>query len=97
VKGHWANESDTVPKSRPTFRMIELVLKKLLAFGYVTNELLQDAALLGTAMETAFSGELLFKAELEIGRLKVELDWPPIERGLRTSIRETGIEGRPPG
>ena len=63
VRGYWANEADQVTASRPKYRMIELTLKKLIALSYATDEMLRDAALLGAALELAFTNEFRFKAE----------------------------------
>jgi HK97 family phage major capsid protein len=63
VRAYWANEADTVTASRPKFRTIDLTLEKLMAIGYATEELLQDASALESVMMQAFAEEMSFKAE----------------------------------
>lgn len=63
VRAYWLAEADQITKSKPTFRQMELDLKKLGAFGYMTDELLQDAAALEAVMMTAFSEEIVFMTE----------------------------------
>jgi HK97 family phage major capsid protein len=63
VQGYWADEAGTVTSSKPKLRQMELSLKKLMAVGYATDELLADAAALETVMRTAFTEELTFKTE----------------------------------
>ncbi len=63
VQGYWADEAGTVTETRPKFGRIELDLKKLMAIGYVTEELLRDSAALEVIMSTAFTEELVFKVE----------------------------------
>ena len=46
--GYWEGEAQQLTGSRPKFRNLQLRLKKLLVFTYVTNELLMDSA---TALE----------------------------------------------
>jgi len=45
VVGYWADEGNTVPQTKPGFRLVELVAKKLMMLSTATNELLQDSAL----------------------------------------------------
>ena len=63
VQAYWADEGDTVTATKPKFRNMELKLKKLMALGYATDELLADAAALETVMSQAFTEELTFKTE----------------------------------
>jgi HK97 family phage major capsid protein len=63
VQAYWAAEGNAVTKSAPKFRLMELSLKKLMALGYCTSELLQDAAALNNFMSTAFSEELAFRLD----------------------------------
>jgi HK97 family phage major capsid protein len=63
VQGYWANEAATVTATRPKYREIELSLKKLMALGYATEELLQDASALESVMMQAFAEEISFKTE----------------------------------
>jgi HK97 family phage major capsid protein len=45
IVGYWADEGNTVTHTKPGFRMIELVAKKLMMLSTATNELLQDSAI----------------------------------------------------
>jgi HK97 family phage major capsid protein len=45
VIGYWADEGNTVPQTKPGFRLVELVAKKLMMLSTATNELLQDSAI----------------------------------------------------
>ncbi|WP_243124097.1 phage major capsid protein [Clostridium tyrobutyricum] len=46
VQAYWIAEAETVTKSKPKFREIDMALQKLLALCYVTDDLLQDATAL---------------------------------------------------
>ena len=64
VRAYWQNEADAVTAAtKPKYRTMELKLRKLYAISYCTSELLQDAALLGAALELAFGNELRWKTE----------------------------------
>lgn len=63
IRAYWADEAATVTATKVKFREISLTLNKLFGLGYVTEELLEDAALLEAIMQRAFAEELLFKAE----------------------------------
>jgi HK97 family phage major capsid protein len=63
INSYWVGEAQTAPPSMPKFRLMELLLKKILAFSYATREMLADANLLGAALEDAVVNELKFKAE----------------------------------
>lgn len=63
VQGYWANEAATVTATRPKYREIDLKLNKLMALGYSTEELLQDASALESVMMRAFAEEIVFKTE----------------------------------
>ena len=57
VRGYWSSEADTVAASKPKFRQIELKLKKLMAFCYLTDEIMQDATALESVVNQAFAEE----------------------------------------
>jgi HK97 family phage major capsid protein/HK97 family phage prohead protease len=59
-------EAGTVAKSQPKFRKIELKMNKITGICYATDELLSDAAALGTYISNAFTEEFVFKNENEI-------------------------------
>lgn len=63
VQGYWLAEADQKTDSHPTFRKIRLELHKLAALCYATDELLQDAALVGQVIGEAARNELTFLAE----------------------------------
>lgn len=63
VQAYWADEGDSVTATKPKFRNMDLRLKKLMAVGYATDELLQDASALEAVLSTAFTEELTFKTE----------------------------------
>jgi len=63
INAAWINEAGTTGDSKPKFREIELRLNKLLGIGYMTEELLQDAAVLDSIMTQAFTEELTYKVE----------------------------------
>jgi HK97 family phage major capsid protein len=60
IRGYWLAEGGTKLPSRPDLRNITLNLKKMIALTYLTDELLQDAAILGNLVRTAFSDEFSF-------------------------------------
>lgn len=63
VQAYWANEADTVTSTKPKFRELDMRLNKLFGIGYVTDELLADAAALESVLTQAFTEELTFKTE----------------------------------
>jgi len=63
VQAYWAAEADTVTKSKPKWRQIQLELNKLFAISYVTEELLQDSTSLGVFLDTSFREEMGFKVD----------------------------------
>ena len=63
VQGYWLGEGGSKTASKPKFRQMELSLKKVIGLLYCTDEILQDSVALGSWAITAFTEELLFKAE----------------------------------
>lgn len=63
VRMFWQNEADTMTGSRPKFRMIELILKKLTGLFYATDEVIADAGVLGDTVSQAFGEEVGFKMD----------------------------------
>jgi HK97 family phage major capsid protein len=57
VQGYWLHEAGTKTPSMPSFKQIELKLKKLIGLCYATDELLQDSNALGQIINQAFSEE----------------------------------------
>lgn len=68
VRGYWAAEAAALTGSRPKFRMISMNLNKLTGLFYATDELLADAAALGSLARMGFEQEMTFKAEDAIFR-----------------------------
>lgn len=68
VRAYWIGEGGTLTGTKPTFRQIQLDLKKLTALYYATSEVLEDAMALGTLAQQAFTEELTFKCEDAIFR-----------------------------
>lgn len=63
VQAYWIAEAALKSDTNPTFRQIELSLKKLIGLCYATDELLTDAAALNAVITTAFSEEFAFKIQ----------------------------------
>ena len=60
VRGHWVGEATTATASKPAFRQVTLTLKKLMAIGYLTSELLEDSPAAGQIIASSFIDELAF-------------------------------------
>lgn len=63
VRMFWENEADALISSKPKFRLIELVTKKLTGLYYATDEVIKDAAMLGATVTRAFGEEVGFKMD----------------------------------
>jgi len=63
IRGYWANEAATVTASKPAFSQVELTLNKLFCLGYMTEEILADAGVLGTMLSELFAEEIGFKLD----------------------------------
>jgi HK97 family phage major capsid protein len=61
VTSSWANEGGTAAAGKVKMRKLALDLEKLMAFVYVTDELLMDATALENYVMLAFSDELSFR------------------------------------
>jgi len=68
VQTFWLDEAGTKTASHPTFRQIELNLKKLAALVYATDELLQDAGALQSILMQILPEEINFVTENAIIR-----------------------------
>lgn len=68
IQAFWENEADAYVGSRPKFRQIQLVLKKLTGLCYATEELLADSAALETVIAQGFGEEFAFKLDDAIFR-----------------------------
>ena len=63
IQAFWENEADAYTGSRPKFRPMTLVLKKLTGLCYATEELLQDASALESVISEGFKEEFGFKLD----------------------------------
>ncbi len=63
VKSYWMNEADSLTATKPKFRLIELVTKKMGALYYATDEVLRDAVALGGIITQAFGEEFGFRMD----------------------------------
>jgi len=59
----WEQEAQSLVGSKPTFAILEMVLKKLTGLFYATDELLADQNFLGNYVMTAFAQEFGFKLD----------------------------------
>jgi HK97 family phage major capsid protein len=63
MQSFWANEADTITASKPKFRRVELILNKLTAAFFATDELLDDAAALESEVNDVVPQEFAFRIE----------------------------------
>lgn len=63
VRGYWVDQGTAPDTSQTKLARIELKLRKVGAIGYMTDELVADAAALGGELEALFSEELIFQVE----------------------------------
>jgi HK97 family phage major capsid protein len=63
ARAYWANEGTTATASKPKIREITLKLEKLLAFCYMTEELMRDAAAMEAFVNKVYSDEMAFKID----------------------------------
>lgn len=63
VQAYWVAEAGSATAKKPKLGLFERKLEKIMAIGYATDELLQDAAQLGTVMVNAFTSEIMFKVQ----------------------------------
>lgn len=61
VRGYWTDEGAAMTGSSPKMRQITMDLERLTCLVYATDELLQDASLLGQFVQQAAVEELTFK------------------------------------
>ena len=60
IQGYWSSEAETASTSKPKFRQITFSLKKLMALGFLTDELLEDSPAAGQIIAQGFADELAF-------------------------------------
>jgi HK97 family phage major capsid protein len=63
VRAYWTAEAGDKSNATPSFRQLELNLKKLTGLAYATDELLADASALENVLMQAFSEEFGFKLD----------------------------------
>ncbi len=63
IQAYWSEEGTAATASKPTFAQIELVLRKLMARMYATDELLEDATALGAVARQGYASEFGFKID----------------------------------
>lgn len=68
VLGYWVDEGTAPTASNMKLARIEMKLRKVGAYGVMTDELLSDAQALGGELERAFADELIFQVENKIYR-----------------------------
>jgi HK97 family phage major capsid protein len=68
IRGYWAAEAAEKTKSDPKFKRLTLSLNKMIGLCYATDELLQDAAALGSVLMQGFSEEFNFMVDEAILR-----------------------------
>ena len=68
VQSYWLHEAGTKLPTDPTFRQMELKLKKLIGLCYATDELLQDTAALESIITQAFSEDFAWMIDNAIFR-----------------------------
>lgn len=68
VLGYWVDEGTAPTASNSKLARMELKLRKVGAFGVMTDELLADATALGGELEQSFADELTFQVENKIYR-----------------------------
>ncbi|MGD9644426.1 MAG: phage major capsid protein [Pirellulales bacterium] len=61
VQAYWEGEAQSTTATRPEFEDLELTLKKLMALGYATSELLEDHSALEAEMTAGYNEEMTFK------------------------------------
>jgi len=68
ARGYWTGEGGDLTATKPKLGAIEMSLKKLTGLAYLTDEILQDAGILGEIVTQAFAAELNFKRDEAILR-----------------------------
>ena len=63
IQAYWEGEADAYTASKPKFKMMELVLKKLTGLYYATDEVLADASVLESVVSQGFAEEFGFKLD----------------------------------
>lgn len=68
ILGYWVDEGTAPTASNTKLARMEMKLRKVGAFGVMTDEILEDAVALGGELEAGFASELIFQVENKIYR-----------------------------
>jgi HK97 family phage major capsid protein len=68
ILGYWVDEGTAPTASNTKLAKMEMKLRKVGAFGVMTDELLSDAVALGGELEQGFALELIFQVENKVWR-----------------------------
>jgi len=63
ARAYWVSEAGTATATKPTIRNVDIKLEKLLAFCYMTEELLSDARALEAFVKKVYGAEMAFKLD----------------------------------
>lgn len=63
VLGYWVDQGAAATATQPKLARVEMKLRKVGALGYMTDELVSDAAALGGELQAMFGDELTFQVE----------------------------------
>ena len=63
IQSYWIGEADEKTRSKPKFRQLELVPKKVVGLCYATDELLADSSVLEMVIREGFRDELMFSID----------------------------------
>lgn len=63
IQAYWEGEAEAYTATKPKFKMMELVLKKLTGLYYATDEVLADASVLESMVSQGFAEEFGFKLD----------------------------------
>lgn len=63
ARAYWASEGGTATATKPKIREVTLKLEKLLAFAYMTDELMKDASAMEAFVRKIYSDEMSFKLD----------------------------------
>lgn len=63
VLAYWVDQGTAPTPSQTKLARVEMKLRKVAALGYMTDELVSDAAALGGELQSMFSEELIFQTE----------------------------------
>ncbi len=63
VLGYWVDQGTAPTASQTKLARVEMKLRKVAALGYMTDELVADAAALGGELQVLFANELIFQVE----------------------------------